>query len=62
MGEPIRKTAARDDILRDFGQTHTNAFARGGVAADLAALRIAPAPAKKEAVPAGPAGNGDGKG
>ena len=22
MGEPIRKTAARDDVLRDFGQTH----------------------------------------
>jgi hypothetical protein len=42
MGEPIRKTAARDDILRDFAQTNHNAIARGGVAADLAAQRLAP--------------------
>ena len=42
MGEPIRKTAARDDILRDIKQTQINAIARGGVAADLADQRIAP--------------------
>lgn len=42
MGEPIRKTAARDDILRDFAQTNHNASARGGIAADLAAQRLAP--------------------
>lgn len=42
MGEPIRKTAARDDILRDIRQTQINAVARGGVAADLADQRIAP--------------------
>lgn len=42
MGGPIRKTATRDDILRDIKKTQINAIARGGVAADLAALRIAP--------------------
>lgn len=42
MGEPIRKTAARDDILRDFRKTQINAIARGGIAAALADQRISP--------------------
>ena len=42
MGETIRKTAARDDILQDVKQTHINAAARGGLAADLANQRLLP--------------------
>jgi hypothetical protein len=42
MGEPIRKTAAREDILRDFKKTHDNAVAREGTAAILADQRLVP--------------------
>ncbi len=42
MGEPIRKTAAREDILRDFKKTHDNAVAREGTAAILAEQRLVP--------------------
>jgi len=42
MPETIRKTAARKDILQDFKTTHTNAMARGGVAASLAEQRLLP--------------------
>ena len=42
MGETIRKTAAREDILQDVRQTHINATARGGIAADLANQRLLP--------------------
>ena len=42
MGESIRKTAARDDILHDFKKTHTNATARGGVPGTLAEQRLLP--------------------
>lgn len=42
MGEPIRKTGAREDILHDFKRTHDNAIASKGVAADLAEQRLAP--------------------
>ena len=42
MGEPIRKTAAREDILRDFKKTHDNAVAREGIAASLADQRLVP--------------------
>ena len=42
MGEPIRKTAAREDILRDFKKTHDHAMAREGIAASLAEQRLVP--------------------
>jgi hypothetical protein len=42
MGESIRKTAARDDILHDVRTTHENAMARGGVPASLADQRLSP--------------------
>jgi hypothetical protein len=42
MGEPIRKTAAREDILHDLKKTFDNAVARGGTAQSLAEQRIAP--------------------
>ena len=42
MGEPIRKTGAREDILRDFKKTHHNAMAKGGIAATLAEQRLLP--------------------
>ena len=42
MGESIRKTAARDDILHDIRTTHESAIARGGVPASLAEQRLSP--------------------
>ncbi|MEP7120381.1 MAG: hypothetical protein ABJE95_05715 [Byssovorax sp.] len=42
IGEPIRKTAAQDDILQDFRTTQTNAAARGGLSASLADQRLLP--------------------
>ncbi|MEO5729457.1 MAG: hypothetical protein ABI134_02060 [Byssovorax sp.] len=42
MGETIRKTAAREDILQDVKTTRTNATARGGVPASLADQRLLP--------------------
>ena len=42
MGESIRKTAARDDILHDVRTTHEKATARGGVPASLAEQRLSP--------------------
>ncbi|MFS8070855.1 MAG: hypothetical protein ACMG6S_31185, partial [Byssovorax sp.] len=42
MGEPVRKTGAREDILRDFKKTYDNAMARPGIAATLAEQRLLP--------------------
>ena len=42
MGESIRKTAAREDILHDVKKTYASATARGGVPATLADQRILP--------------------
>ena len=42
MGEPIRKSAAVEDIFEDLQTTYNNAKARGGKAAEIADERILP--------------------
>ncbi len=42
MGETIRKTAAREDILADLKKSYDNAQAKGGIAATLADQKLLP--------------------